>query len=142
MENNLIWMWRKYLVGVCLPFLVVVLMVGCSGSSGTVDREVDFNLSASELMSDYQLDEGEADGKYLDKVIEVMGVLQSVQKLKNGRIQLSLKTGEEIGSVLCNLEKGKESAIASLKVNSPIRVKGICMGMLMDVLLESSVVVN
>ena len=102
----------------------------------------DVSVTASKLMSDFENDEASANETYLDKVVEVSGVVGEVKSSETGAAVV-LETESMMGGVTCGF---KEDAISleelSQKVGTTIKVKGQCTGYLMDVILERCVLVN
>ena len=86
-------------------------------------------ISAKNLQQQYNFDEAKADSLYFDKVIEVFGKIKSTTN-QNGKEIITLK-GEE-SDVICQLNDNNKEKI---NVNDSISIKGICSGMLMDVML-------
>ena len=101
----------------------------------------DFSMSSMELLSDYQTDESDSDKKYLNKIIQVNGLLREVQVDHMNEISLVLEAGEEMSAVICEMEKGvyKESDFTE---GDQVSIKGICTGMLMDVVLVQCSLTN
>ena len=60
-------------------------------------------VSADSLFSQYEMDEVGANAKFLDKVIEVDGKVQSVNTDTSG-LSLTLQTGSGMFGVICKLE--------------------------------------
>lgn len=103
--------------------------------------EAEISLNTSKIINDFSSDEAKANEKYLEKIIEVTGVVKEIVT-ENNKTILSLGNTENIESVMChftNLEDLKSKKIA---VGKTIKVKGICTGYLLDVVLVKSVIVN
>jgi hypothetical protein len=92
----------------------------------------DFNLPATELFSDYEADEAEANAKYLDKVIRVSGTIIEVNTDEEGQASLTLDAGGLLGGVICQLDPAIENTFSA---GQEISLNGLCTGMLMDVIL-------
>ena len=101
----------------------------------------DISLSADQILNDFSSDESIANSKYLEKIIEVKGVISDIKIEKEKRI-ITLKTNDDFGSVLCHLSKESAQKISSLKEGQLIRIKGICTGFLMDVILVKCEIIN
>ncbi|MBK8700792.1 MAG: hypothetical protein IPN29_15115 [Saprospiraceae bacterium] len=104
-----------------------------SGSSA------DISLTPNDLLTAFESNETEANGKYLDKVIQVSGQVSKVE-VSAGKTSVYLKTSNEMSSVICEMEDGFDPAMASTGTN--ITIKGKCTGYLMDVVLVQAVVVK
>ena len=104
----------------------------------TASKNADLIIQANDLFAAYEKNEIEANRKYLDKVISVVGTVTSIAKEDNIDL-VTLKTSSGMFGVVCKLESG-HNLKAPLKVNDQIKVKGICSGMLMDVVMMRCIV--
>ncbi|MBK8670348.1 MAG: hypothetical protein IPN89_13215 [Saprospiraceae bacterium] len=123
-------------------FLPIVLLVAIiSGIIGyqqynkshaeTKDAKSDIVISPAELLKNYETDEAAADKAYLDKILEVSGVIKTINEVPTGS-SLSLDTGSE-ASITCEFES--HDAISGMKVGDKVTIKGFCSGKLIDVVL-------
>tara|TARA_B100000795_G_scaffold264792_1_gene245724 strand:+ start:2993 stop:3412 length:420 start_codon:yes stop_codon:yes gene_type:complete len=101
----------------------------------------DISLTADEILNDFSSDENSANSKYLEKIIEVKGVVSEINIEKEKGI-ITLKTNDDFGSVLCHLSDEATKKLNLLKEGQAIIVKGICTGFLMDVILVKCEFVN
>lgn len=100
---------------------------------------VDYNVEANDLLEDFQNDEAAADEKYLDKVLLVKGEVKEIS-IQDEKTSIMLKTGDPLSSILCELEDPGD--LEKISQGQQIQIKGVCSGMLMDVVLVRSIVVN
>jgi hypothetical protein len=100
----------------------------------------DFVITATDLLKAFESDENGASAKFVSKVVEVNGTIQSVKPGENGALTISLNTGNDISSVLCTLQGNAEPV--NFKTGEQITIRGNCSGFLMDVLLNNCVVVK
>lgn len=99
-----------------------------------------FSLTASELFSEYEADEAGSNEKYLNKLIEVTGKVQSVEGAAATGLVVILATESMMGGgVSCAFEPADAPATLPAK-GDEVKVKGLCSGMLMDVSLSRCVV--
>jgi len=101
-----------------------------SGVSGLTPVSI---ADAKDLYAEYSADENTANAKYLGKVVEVFGIVQSIETDDRGTMSVTLNSGNELGSVNCQFEKQDE--MPDIKNGSPVMVKGFCSGLLLDVVL-------
>ena len=103
--------------------------------------EAAFDLSVSELTEAFTNDESKADSMYTGKVIQVSGPLR---KMIANDSTLILMMGDDKGpmGVSCYLEKSQIPKAENLAPGESITVKGICNGMLMDVILDNAILVK
>jgi hypothetical protein len=120
-------------------FLIIIVVVGVVGYNmynkdhkETKDSTSDVVISPKELLAIYEQDEVAADAKYLDKIIEVKGIVKEIHNISNGG-SISLDTGNEMASIICEFESA--AAYANVKVGDEVNVKGFCTGKLMDIVL-------
>ena len=81
-------------------------------------------FKADDLYKEYNKDEKAADGKYLNKVIEVTGTIAETEKNGDGGIMAVLGTSDPSAGIQCamreknlTLDKGKE-----------VTIRGFCTG--------------
>ena len=85
-------------------------------------------FTAVDLAKEYNQDEKLADSKYLDKKIEVNGVVSEIDKDQDGGVLVILQTSDPSAGVQCAMED--KGVIVSKGQN--ITIRGICTGKLMD----------
>ncbi|HEY0299017.1 MAG TPA: hypothetical protein VGB84_07345 [Arachidicoccus sp.] len=105
----------------------------------TLDKiKADVQISSAKLYNDFSSDETSANKLYLNKVIEVSGVVVSVQQSKDGTsIQLQANDGAT-GGINCSMRNADNQP----KKNAVVYIKGRCTGYLMDVSLVDAVIVS
>lgn len=103
-----------------------------------------YTVKASELIDEFTKDENAATAKYVQKPIEIEGKLVAKSKLPNGTDLLVLE--DEMQGVSCELDSAwtaeNQPIVSSLSTGSPVTVKGICKGYLMEVKVSPSIVVK
>lgn len=124
--------------------LIAVLLGGAYGyyeynrPVGSLEgANADVVLEASALLKAFETNEESANTQYLDKVIEVSGSISKIEE-EGEKKSIYLSTGNEMSSVICEMELGTPSD--GLAVGGKVTVKGKCTGYLMDVVLVQSVV--
>ena len=100
-----------------------------------------YKLEAKTLISDYESNENIANSKYLGKIVELHGVIAEKTIDDKGTCNVVLQ-GQDISGVQCSLQSNAYACIKSLKEGQEIIIKGICTGMLMDVVLVDCVCVD
>lgn len=99
----------------------------------------DFTITAQELQKQFENDETAASSKYINKIVEVTGIVSSVTEVGPNQKNIALKTGTDMSSVICTV---KTDPAAGIKEGDEIRIRGECSGYLMDVLLNNCVIVK
>lgn len=132
-----------------LKLFMAVLIISLAGSfivayfmwnkpRRKVENEKGIEITSTQLVKEYQANEAEANKKYLDKAIEVAGVVAAVKDNQEGRSTITLASDDAFTGVFCTL-KEKPAKVTS---GSQVIIKGICSGMLSDVRLRDAVMVN
>lgn len=98
----------------------------------------DYTLSAKDLYTAFQQDEKKAGQQFLDKVIQVTGTVDNVEGT-DSTITLLL-AGDEMGGINCSVRKIEGNKEMVPAKGAIIKVKGKCIGFLMDVNLVDAVI--
>ncbi len=102
---------------------------------------VDFSLSATKLYAEFENDESTAQQKYLDKIIEVSGKVASVSENDSANTIITLESDHMLFGVQCELDAFSKSANKTLpEEGENLKLKGICSGMLSDVVLVRCII--
>ncbi|MBN2350134.1 MAG: hypothetical protein JXJ22_14945 [Bacteroidales bacterium] len=110
-------------------------------ASKSVEKEkADFTMEASALAGEFEIDEQKANVMYLDKVIQVKGIIDNISDEKTV-ISVTLKDPESLSGVICSFDKSSLT-ITQLTPGEKITVKGICTGYLLDVVLSKCALVE
>jgi len=102
-------------------------------------KKVEVSVTATELFQQFEQDEVASNTKYMSKIIAVTGVIEEIEEDENGAIVLFLRTGDDFAGVLCTLESTQKDKASSLKIGDSVTVKGVCTGMLMEVVINKGV---
>ena len=100
-----------------------------------------FVLKAETLVSEYDVDEKKANAKYLGKIVEVSGIISEKTKDRIGNYNITLQ-GPDLAGIGCEFENKVQDKLANLKEGQEVKIKGICTGVLMDVVLVDCVIEN
>lgn len=100
----------------------------------------DFIITATALQKAFEDDETAASTKYINKIIEVTGIIASVKPAENNILSISLVTGNDISSVISTFPAIADPS--KFTVGSAITLRGECSGFLMDVLLNNCAVIK
>lgn len=99
----------------------------------------DYTVTASEIQKQFENDEKTASEKYINKIVEVSGIVASVSETGSNQSNIALKTDNDMSSVICSV---KTDPTAGIKEGNKITIRGSCSGYLMDVLLNNCVIVK
>ena len=101
-------------------------------------EEAAFKLSVSELVDAFSNNEPKANSLYLGKILEVEGTLKEMI-LNDSTLILLMGDSTQMTGVSCYLLKDQKDKYTLLKRGDPVIVKGICNGMLLDVVLDKGI---
>jgi hypothetical protein len=128
-------------------FGMIMLVILCSGGAwylynkpgeSFVTGDPVYSVSASELFVEFEADAAAADKKYLNRIIAVTGQIADIRAVDSVGVNVTLSTGTSIFGVSCRISDPREAN--GLRNGQLIRVKGLCTGVLMDVVLVKCVI--
>ena len=96
--------------------------------------KADYQLTANDLFTEFERDETAANTKYLDKIIEVTGIVKESSSGASNILKVTLDGGGIAFGVICQMENASKIT-KDFKEGDLVTFKGICTGMLMDVVL-------
>jgi hypothetical protein len=121
--------------------MIIALLIGAIGyynynrtTSSLENTDPNFALSADDIFSEFEKNEVDANKKFLDKVIEVSGTVQSFNNENLADRNVTLQTESGMFGVICKLDSTYDAQY-KIAVGEKIKIKGVCTGMLMDVVL-------
>jgi hypothetical protein len=123
-----------------LTTILVALVMYFQKHADLSKAKPDFVFTATALQKEFETDEKSASAKYTSKVLEVTGEIASISQSDSNNLNLSLKTGSDISSVICTFSHSK--APPHPGVGDEITIRGECSGFLMDVLLNNCAYVS
>ena len=97
-------------------------------------------ISMETLLSDFEANENSADGKYLGKVIQIKGIINSMDK-NDERVSIYLVIPGYLSGVNCSFDAQVIDA-SKLKPGQEVTVKGVCTGYLLDVIMNRCILVQ
>lgn len=123
-------------------FILIVIVGGYIGYSyynkphrDIENEEVTVEVSAIDIMSEFEADEKLANKKYLNKVVLIEGKISSITPNSNGA-NIVLQTKNSMFGINCSMLSKYNSKIEKLKKNETIKIKGKCNGFIDDVVLS------
>lgn len=102
--------------------------------SGLEDTKPAFTMKADELFTAFESDETGANKKYIGKIVQVSGTVQSINHEQDGNTSITLQTAGGMFGVICRMDT-VSSSIQGIANGQAVALKGECSGMLMDVVL-------
>jgi hypothetical protein len=104
-------------------------------------QHTDVAIAASLLYRQYFEHEKEANLKYLDKIIEVKGMVSEVQN-NNGMMIVLMNAEDGLGGINCSMKEPNLHITQSSLRDKTVIIKGKCTGFLIDVNLVDCVLVQ
>lgn len=98
-----------------------------------------YSVSAKELYDAFQQDEEKANKQFLEKIIQVKGIVNNVQET-DSTINILLSTGNDLGGINCTIFKKSGGVVKPPEKGAITKVKGKCIGFLMDVNLVDAII--
>lgn len=92
--------------------------------------------TAAELLQAFQADENAATQRYVgtsEQALQVGGTIRAIEPATDGKVNVILGTGDALAGVIC--EFNQADVPAGWRAGTQVEVKGICTGMLLDVVL-------
>lgn len=130
--------WKKIVTGVILLALVGAGYGWYAFQKAPPDireQKAGIEITAIDLLKAFQQDEMAANAKYVDQVLMVTGTVTGIQTDSSGQATVSLQTNDLLAAVTCSFYQDDEG-VKKIKAGSPARIKGVCTGMLTDVVLN------
>lgn len=138
-------------IKILLAFVLVLAIIGAIGyfsfmnapKASVEDKKAEFTIAATALFEQFEADETASNTKYIGKTVEVSGTIGEISKDENDAPVLLLNAGEDgFGGVLCTLEGSQKEKASKLKMGQTIKVKGVCTGMLMEVIINKGTLIE
>lgn len=129
----------KYLLAVVAGILVLGALIGYSiynkPHKDIKRADPDFTMSSADLFAQFEADEAAANQQFLDKIIQVSGKVVEVSSDEEGTTTVTLDGGGMMFGVICKLDPLSQHGRNDFETGAAVTLKGICTGMLMDVVL-------
>ena len=136
--------WIKIAIAVVFFITLTVIGVGLylfnKQHSDLQNVNPDYVITAVDLQKAFEDDETSAIAKYVNRVIEVSGIIESVKAGEKNVLNITLKTGSDLSSVICTFPPATSSM--NLLSGNYVVIRGECSGFLMDVLLNNCTLVR
>lgn len=104
----------------------------------SVENETAIAIQAKQLFNDFYTNETSANSNYLNKVLEVTGIVVALNTNQDGAQIVLLETENPMFGISCTLEQSSDA----IKMGDQVTIKGICTGYLSDVVVNRGVLVN
>jgi hypothetical protein len=102
----------------------------------------DFIMPATKLAEEFETDPSASNSKFIDRVIEVTGVISDISTDQNNSIVFILRDNETLKGVLCTVSEKSTKKAEHYKVGDTVAIKGTCTGMLFEVVLNKCIIMS
>ncbi|WP_299217466.1 hypothetical protein [uncultured Dokdonia sp.] len=107
----------------------------------TRKAKTEISITTNELFKDFDEDKEASFNQYIEKAIEIKGILYQVTQ-KGDTYSLLLRGNNIDTLVLCEMQKDQASIVKTLTIGDAVKVKGILKGFLMDAILLNCIVLE
>ena len=126
---------RRFLIFAILLLLIGLAFYGWNEynrpPAGTAGASADVTISADSLLLAFTADESAANTRFNNKVVEVSGKVREV-KPEGSKVNVSLETNDALAGIVCEFPADQSPSVRS---GDQVRIKGVCTGYLIDVIL-------
>ncbi|MEM9076975.1 MAG: hypothetical protein AAGC43_08045 [Bacteroidota bacterium] len=103
--------------------------------------KAELHVTSEDLVTSFLSNEELANATYVEKTIEVEGIVKEVTFLNN-RYTVILQGSGEYMCIMCDMKEDQVAQVQTLAKGNSVVLKGICKGFLMDAILLNCVLVN
>ena len=121
------------LIGACTLYYVFVYS---KNNQRDPLKEKAIVVQAEKIVQEFQQNENQANLLYLDKTVEIKGVVAAITKNQENKTVISLKSADPFAAVACTL-KIEDNKVY---IGKEVTLKGICKGFLSDVVIVECVI--
>lgn len=101
----------------------------------------EIQISSEKLISSFLNNENTANSEYIEKTIEIAGVIKDITFL-NKRYTVLLQGETDFSCVICDMQPNQYNNIKKLELGQAIVLKGTCKGFLMDAIFLDCIILN
>ncbi len=130
------------LVVIALSLLAGYLYILHMPEKSMSKQAPDFSMTATRLAEEFETDPSAANTKFIDRIIEVTGVISDISTDQNNSIVFILRENEAATGVLCTLGEKSTKKAEQYKVGDAVVLRGICTGMLFEVVLNKCILID
>ena len=142
-------MKKKYLYAIII--IAIFAIIGVSYGLHMYNKKVvvadvkpSFTIDAAALYAEFSANEAAATKKYVGNtgdniIVEVTGTIGAISNEKG---KTYILVGEEMNGVYCEMDDSQKKDVSLLKEGNPIKITGLCDGVLMDVNMKRCFLVN
>ncbi len=135
MKKRILWI---SLAAILVIAVLAVIYLFNKPRNTVADKASDFKVEAPVLVEEFKAGDETANKKYLEKIIEVSGLISEINiSTNNSGSNCILRKTNEFSGVICEFEPGEDTELKSFQVGDNVTIKGKYSGFLMDVVLNT-----
>ncbi len=100
----------------------------------------DFVITSVDLQKAFEDNESVSTVKYVNKILEVTGTIESVSRVEDNVTNVTLGTANGFSLVICTLSTLSDPS--ELVAGNEVTIRGECSGFLMDVLMNNCFIIK
>lgn len=102
----------------------------------TREEKAEFEITAEDLVKEFSANEGEANRKFVDKVLIISGKVEQIQFTAT-EASVMLSSHDPMSGVTCSFYSDEIAPLKDIGRGKLVKIKGKCTGKLMDVVLNN-----
>ncbi len=134
-------MKKNYIIGFIILIVIACAVYGLyvwNKPQRDVRKEKGIKMTATAIFDSFTSNENNANASFLNKAIQVTGVVSEVKKNQAGQTVLILLSNDPVFGVNCTFKEDP----GQINKGSTIMFKGICTGYLSDVIINEGVLID
>ena len=100
-----------------------------------VFKQTPIQITAETLYKEFK-EKKEAIAQYSGKYLELSGVADRVEQTTTGLPFVILRGGDSVGNIQCIFTQGSREQAKEIKPGQPVTLRGVCLGRVMNVILD------
>jgi hypothetical protein len=116
-------------------WLIIRALFTNKPQDGMQNAKEDYKMEAPALVAEFIADEAASNEKYLNKILLVTGTVAETSKGRQGNPAVVLKSNDVSFGVKCELDPLSDHKRREFQNGERITLKGLCAGLLNDVVL-------
>ncbi|HOT13438.1 MAG TPA: hypothetical protein PK252_01640 [Bacteroidales bacterium] len=131
------------IIGLALAVIgfIVLLFVFRKADDTVAKQKTDYSVQSKQLVTDFENNENTANAKYLGKILEIEGPVAEITVDSNA-VVVVLRPEGAMSGVNCALGKSQVADTSKISIGKTVKIKGVCNGYLMDVVVNKASLVK
>lgn len=121
--------------------LYVALTKYYSPPRNILNAKTEVMTTADEISLSFLNNEEVANQQYTNKVLEITGIVKDIT-YTNSRNTIILYGNQPDSNVICDVEIHQQNEVKKRMINNTVKIKGVCKGLLKDVIILNCILIN